>query len=397
MNDLKIISAGRSSPEVAALEWAFANGVKHGGWCPRGMTVVGEALLSRLKLKYAPSPNPLQSEEWNVWDSDGVINLTFDTGCPHSSDILRALAKKHAKPLLYIAASHASAAVHIRSFVQAKQIASLYVMCSHIVDDEKDLTSVLPHILNEAFTASSAASRLGDLTQQGPAAVVTENPGGNQPRQFNGDIVAQPDEDEAIQQKYISLYRSWERSKPPPSSGKPSALPSHDTRDGADEFHLDSAWSCLFDNRPFDAVVYVECISDGMRQHPSVFLIARCVYLATQQWSKLEAAAQDYSQCRPGDSDGWLLWAIALQKTGRSMEAYQLLMSVKDRFPSVFGFPYNLACFACQLGHIEEAWSWVLKAYELSTLQEFKRWLLTDDDLEPLRERIIELSQRRLI
>jgi hypothetical protein len=54
------------------------------------------------------------------------------------------------------------------------------------------------------------------------------------------------------------------------------------------------------------------------------------------------------------------------------------------RLPYLFAIPYNLACYACQLGNLEEAWDWLEVAIEISDPGEVKKIALSDPDLEPL-------------
>jgi hypothetical protein len=32
----KIVSGGQTGADMAGLDWAIANGLEHGGWCPKG-------------------------------------------------------------------------------------------------------------------------------------------------------------------------------------------------------------------------------------------------------------------------------------------------------------------------------------------------------------------------
>jgi len=45
---------------------------------------------------------------------------------------------------------------------------------------------------------------------------------------------------------------------------------------------------------------------------------------------------------------------------------------------------FNLACYACQLGRLEEAREWLRKAMDLGDEKEIKTRALDDPDLEPL-------------
>ena len=50
---------------------------------------------------------------------------------------------------------------------------------------------------------------------------------------------------------------------------------------------------------------------------------------------------------------------------------------------------YNLACYAAQLGRVEEAWEWLQKAIKVSgNAEHMQTMALADSDLKPLWERI---------
>ncbi|MBI2947202.1 MAG: tetratricopeptide repeat protein [Verrucomicrobia bacterium] len=61
------------------------------------------------------------------------------------------------------------------------------------------------------------------------------------------------------------------------------------------------------------------------------------------------------------------------------------------KLPLLFAVPYNLACYACQLGNLKEAWEWLQVAVELCDAEEIRNLALNDTDLEPLWDQIREL------
>src|SRR2546425_128141 len=62
------------------------------------------------------------------------------------------------------------------------------------------------------------------------------------------------------------------------------------------------------------------------------------------------------------------------------------------RFPSQPMIAFNLACYACQLGRLEEAREWLRKAMDLGDEKEIKTRALDDPDLEPLWANIGKLG-----
>jgi hypothetical protein len=61
-----------------------------------------------------------------------------------------------------------------------------------------------------------------------------------------------------------------------------------------------------------------------------------------------------------------------------------VLLPVVDKFPKEYIIRYNLACYACQLGNLEEARHWLKKAIEMADPKEVKLMALNDPDLKPL-------------
>ena len=57
----------------AALDWAIAVGIAHGGWCPSGRTAQDGQLPERYKLKETQSLGYSQRTRLNVRDADATL------------------------------------------------------------------------------------------------------------------------------------------------------------------------------------------------------------------------------------------------------------------------------------------------------------------------------------
>lgn len=55
-----------------------------------------------------------------------------------------------------------------------------------------------------------------------------------------------------------------------------------------------------------------------------------------------------------------------------------------DKFPDQWLIPYNLACYACQLGRLDEAREWFRRALTMGDGKAIKLEALNDPDLAPL-------------
>lgn len=70
---MKILSGGQTGTDRAALDWAIAHGIPHGGWCPKGRKAEDGPIDGRYQLQETPSSSYVERTEWNVRDSDGTV------------------------------------------------------------------------------------------------------------------------------------------------------------------------------------------------------------------------------------------------------------------------------------------------------------------------------------
>lgn len=76
---LMLVSGGQTGADRAGLDWAIENGIRHGGWCPRGRKTEDGVLPGCYLLQETPTANYLQRTEWNVRDSDATLILPWTT------------------------------------------------------------------------------------------------------------------------------------------------------------------------------------------------------------------------------------------------------------------------------------------------------------------------------
>lgn len=70
-----VISGGQTGVDRAALDWAIAAGVTHGGWCPRGRRAEDGPIAPGYALKETPSAGYEERTRRNVRDSDATLIL----------------------------------------------------------------------------------------------------------------------------------------------------------------------------------------------------------------------------------------------------------------------------------------------------------------------------------
>lgn len=77
MYPLVIISGGQTGADRAALDWAIAHGIEHGGWCPAGRRAEDGPLDARYRLVETEKECYRARTVRNVRDSDAtlIVNL----------------------------------------------------------------------------------------------------------------------------------------------------------------------------------------------------------------------------------------------------------------------------------------------------------------------------------
>jgi predicted Zn-dependent protease len=132
-------------------------------------------------------------------------------------------------------------------------------------------------------------------------------------------------------------------------------------------------------------------ISADGKSHPLVLEVRYKICGASGQWAEAAEAAETIRRRLPGQPWGHFHLAYALHEMGRTREACQTLQLVVDQFPGDWMMRFNLACYACRLGNLKEAMSWLAKAMALTERKEIRSMALEDKDLEPLWGKIREI------
>jgi predicted Zn-dependent protease len=114
-----------------------------------------------------------------------------------------------------------------------------------------------------------------------------------------------------------------------------------------------------------------------------------------KNWEACINIARALTKLAPALPHGWIHLACSLHELKRTKEAKEVLLPVVDKFPRESTMRYNLACYECQLGNLEEAGLLLERAFESGGAKQMKLMALDDPDLEPLWNKIGELCMRK--
>lgn len=112
-------------------------------------------------------------------------------------------------------------------------------------------------------------------------------------------------------------------------------------------------------------------------------LVARLdCYMAAKKWSMAAKVAGHLMEVEPEDAAWWINLAYATRRAESIEKAETLLLRARKLHPDNATIAFNLACYACVTGRLEEAKSRLECAIELDN--KIRGLALGDKDLEPL-------------
>jgi tetratricopeptide (TPR) repeat protein len=163
--------------------------------------------------------------------------------------------------------------------------------------------------------------------------------------------------------------------------------------DQSDKFHLEAAegWLGLGDWR--EAQKEFEQVSPGLYQSPPCLAVCWQIQAAAREWEKALETASALIAKVPDHPIGWINRSFSLHELKRTEEARDGLLRVADRFPGNSTIRYNVACYECQLGRVQQARVWFQHATRLGDADQIRKAALEDTDLRPLWDEIRQMGE----
>ena len=139
---------------------------------------------------------------------------------------------------------------------------------------------------------------------------------------------------------------------------------------------------------PAEALKELDAMPTDQRGHPEALDVEWKALTGMGKWKRALAVAERLVDLTPDEVAGWIHRSYCLHELKKTREAMELLDPAYPRFPDDFIVPYNLACYACQLGDLVSAKSWLERAFKRGKRKIVKRMALGDEDLKPLHGEI---------
>lgn len=169
----------------------------------------------------------------------------------------------------------------------------------------------------------------------------------------------------------------------------------------AERFQLDAAEGWLMLGNALEAHEELEKLPGDLAYHPAVLSMRWQVYAAARWWEAAYVVSKALCELAPGSSEAWVCQANTLRNYKGVFDAWMLLLGIVKKFPGEPVIRYNLACYAAQMGLLEESCAWLVQAFEMEEAIELKVAAVCDPDLQPLwdrigRDRIFEVTGHKL-
>ena len=157
-----------------------------------------------------------------------------------------------------------------------------------------------------------------------------------------------------------------------------------------DRLHLESAEGWLMLGNPAESEAELQRITSPLQDHPDVLELRWLILARLQRWDVCSAIAREIIAVVPSRPFGWIHLAYSLRRVegGGLRSAWDALLPAMARFPDNLTIPYNLSCYACQLGNLPEARRLLTQAFDiahgLGNREAIRSMALADSDLETL-------------
>lgn len=130
----------------------------------------------------------------------------------------------------------------------------------------------------------------------------------------------------------------------------------------------------------WDALEEIDAVN---RYLPQVFQVRLEIYKRMMNYNGMATIARHLISVFPEDPQYWISLAYAQRRYIDLQTAEKTLLEAQKSFPKEGTISFNLACYACQLGRLDEAREKLATAIEMEP--SFKKVALDDEDLKPLR------------
>ena len=98
------------------------------------------------------------------------------------------------------------------------------------------------------------------------------------------------------------------------------------------------------------------------RAAPEVLALRIAIYRGLEKWELMQELANRLAEFQPDDIHWTISLAYATRRIDSIQAAKEILMNAEPKFPKDAAIKYNLACYFCQTGDLQNAKNYLKKA-----------------------------------
>jgi len=133
-----------------------------------------------------------------------------------------------------------------------------------------------------------------------------------------------------------------------------------------------------------DACAELDEIGPAHRLRLEVVLTRMEIFQTQKRWSEGAALGREALPLHADCGPLYLVTAFAVRRSSGLEQAREILLTGSEVLQTDPMYYFNLGCYECQLGNLDEAKGWLQRAFSLDA--KYRKISLTDADLEPLRD-----------
>jgi tetratricopeptide (TPR) repeat protein len=139
-----------------------------------------------------------------------------------------------------------------------------------------------------------------------------------------------------------------------------------------------------------DANDQLEKIDPFSRAAPEVLAVRLAIYHGLKKWELMREIAKRLADFQPDDIQWVTSYAYATRRANQFPQPRKFSSTQSRNFPKSPIIKYNLACYFCQMGDIQNAKDYLKKAFEIDL--KWRMAALDDEDLKPLWDSLLVFS-----
>lgn len=132
-----------------------------------------------------------------------------------------------------------------------------------------------------------------------------------------------------------------------------------------------------------DALAEMDGLEPAERARPEVLEMRTLILMRALRWPEALETARALCRAAPGNGAGWVHTAFCQHEMGDSAAARETMLTAPAALRKEAIYHYNLACYECALGHLEQARTHMERSFAMD--EKYREFARHDPDLAPLR------------